>query len=63
VGWQGRLDRMETGPGREKRKTKKELVTDWAKLILGLESKKKEYGMEKWLSNFIHGFLFKLKSF
>jgi hypothetical protein len=38
---------METGPGREKRKTKKELVTDWAKLILGLESKKKEYGLQK----------------
>jgi hypothetical protein len=29
------LGQKETGPGREKRKKKKEPVTDWAKLIFG----------------------------
>jgi hypothetical protein len=43
VGCQGRLGQMETGPRQEKKK--REPVLDWVKLILGLESKKKEYGL------------------
>jgi hypothetical protein len=34
---------METGLRQEKKK--REPVLDWVKLILGLESKKKEYGL------------------
>jgi hypothetical protein len=38
------------------KKKKKAPVMDWAKLILMLETNKKEYGLQKWLSNFIQGF-------
>jgi hypothetical protein len=44
VGCQGRLGQMETGPRQEKKK--REPVLDWVKLILGLESKKKEYALQ-----------------